>query len=40
VVFWAAVIVRALIKLVRLARPDWRDEVAIARADERANVLG
>ena len=40
VVFWAAVIVRALIKLVRLARPDWRDEVALARADERANVLG
>lgn len=40
VVFWAAVIVRALIKLVRLARPDWRDEVAIARADERASVLG
>ena len=40
VVFWAAVIVRALIKLVRLARPNWRDEVAIARAAERANVLG
>ena len=40
VVFWAAVIVRALLKLVRLASPRWREEVALVRADERANVLG
>jgi TRAP-type C4-dicarboxylate transport system permease small subunit len=40
VIYWAAVIVRAAFKLVRLAGPNWRDEVAIARADERANVLG
>lgn len=40
VVFWAAVVVRAVVKLVRLAGPNWRDEVAIASADERANVLG
>jgi TRAP-type C4-dicarboxylate transport system permease small subunit len=40
VVFWAAVVVRAVLKLVRLAGPQWRDEVAIVGADERANVLG
>jgi TRAP-type C4-dicarboxylate transport system permease small subunit len=40
VVFWAAVIVRAALKLIRLAGPNWRDEVAIVSADERANVLG
>ena len=40
VVFWAAVVVRAAIKLVRLAGPNWRQEVSVARADERANVLG
>ena len=40
VVFWVAVIVRAGLKLIRLAGPNWRDEVAIVRADERANVLG
>jgi len=40
VIFWIAVIVRALVKFVRLAGPGWRDEVALARADERANVLG
>ena len=40
VVFWVSVIVRAALKLVRLARPNWRDEVAVVRADERANVLG
>src|SRR5262245_34076518 len=40
VVFWAAVIVRAVARLVRLAGPGWRDEVAIARPDERASVLG
>jgi TRAP-type C4-dicarboxylate transport system permease small subunit len=40
VIFWASVIVRALFKLVRLVGPGWREEVALARADERANVLG
>jgi TRAP-type C4-dicarboxylate transport system permease small subunit len=40
VIFWAAVVVRAVLKLVRLAGPNWRDEVALVRADERANVLG
>ena len=40
VVFWAAVIVRAVIKLIRLLGPGWRDEVALVRPDERANVLG
>lgn len=40
VVYWAAVIVRALFKLARLAGRNWRDEVAVVRADERANVLG
>ena len=40
VIFWAAVAVRALAKLARLAGHNWRDEVAVAGADERANVLG
>lgn len=40
VVFWAAVIVRAVVKLVRLLGPGWRDEVALVRPDERSNVLG
>jgi len=40
VVFWAAVVVRAVVKLIRLAGPNWRNEVAIVGADERANVLG
>ena len=40
VIYWTAVIVRALFKLVRLAGPNWRDEVAPVRADERGNVLG
>ena len=40
VIYWAAVIVRAVFKLVRLAGPKWRDEVAVVSADERANVLG
>ena len=40
VVFWAAVVVRAGIKLIRLLGPNWRDEVALVGADERANVLG
>ena len=40
VIFWIAVVVRALLKLIRLAGPNWRDDVALASADERANVLG
>ncbi len=40
VIFWSAVILRAVIKLVRLARPNWRDEVAVLRPDEHTNVLG
>jgi len=40
VVFWISVIVRAALKLARLAGPNWRSEVAVMRADERANVLG
>ena len=40
VVFWAAVIVRSLARLIRLFGPHWRDEVAVVRPDERANPLG
>jgi TRAP-type transport system small permease protein len=40
VVYWAAVIARAALKLVRLSGPHWRNEVATVSADERANVLG
>jgi TRAP-type transport system small permease protein len=40
VIYWAAVIVRALARLVRLAGPHWRAEVAPVRADERADPLG
>jgi TRAP-type C4-dicarboxylate transport system permease small subunit len=40
VIFWAAVVVRALLKLIRLAGPNWRDNVAVTPPDERANVLG
>jgi TRAP-type transport system small permease protein len=40
VVFWAAAVVRAVLKLIRLAGPNWREEVAIVGPDERANVLG
>jgi TRAP-type C4-dicarboxylate transport system permease small subunit len=40
VIFWTAVIVRALVKLVRLAGSNWQEEVALMRADERGNVLG
>ena len=39
VIYWAAVIVRAAFKLVRLAGPNWRDEVT-ASSDDSANVLG
>jgi TRAP-type transport system small permease protein len=40
VIFWAAVVVRAVLKLVRLAGNNWRDEVTVTPPDERANVLG
>jgi TRAP-type C4-dicarboxylate transport system permease small subunit len=40
VIYWIAVIVRAVARLVRLAGPHWRAEVAIQRPDERANPLG
>ena len=40
VVFWCGVILRAAAKFVRLAGPNWRAEVALARPDERANILG
>lgn len=39
-VYWVAVIVRAVAKFVALARSDWRARVADAAPDERANVLG
>jgi len=40
VVYWVAVIVRALAKLVQLLGPGWRGAVARAAPDERANLLG
>lgn len=40
VVYWSAVIVRALVKLARLAGPGWRAEVAAPPPDERASLLG
>ena len=40
VVYWAAVIVRALVKLARLVAPGWRREVSAVPPDERANLLG
>jgi TRAP-type C4-dicarboxylate transport system permease small subunit len=39
-VYWAAVVVRAAARLVRLLGPDWRKAVALAAPDERANLLG
>jgi TRAP-type transport system small permease protein len=39
VIYWGAVIVRALARLVRLAGPHWRAEVAPALPDERADPL-
>lgn len=39
VIYWAAVIVRAIARLVRLAGPHWRVQVAPTRADERADPL-
>jgi TRAP-type C4-dicarboxylate transport system permease small subunit len=40
VIYWCSVIVRAAARLVRLAGPNWRAEVAPARADERTSILG
>jgi TRAP-type transport system small permease protein len=40
VIYWVAVIVRSLARLVRLAGPHWRMQVAPTRADERADPLG
>jgi TRAP-type C4-dicarboxylate transport system permease small subunit len=39
-VYWAAVVVRAATRLVRLCAPNWREAVALAAPDERANLLG
>lgn len=38
--YWAAVVIRAVFKLVRLFGPNWRSAVALAPPDERSNVLG
>jgi TRAP-type C4-dicarboxylate transport system permease small subunit len=40
VIYWCSVIVRAAARLIRLAGPDWRAEVAPPRADERTSILG
>ena len=39
-VYWLAVIVRALDKFLLLASNGWREHVAGIRVDEKANVLG
>jgi TRAP-type transport system small permease protein len=39
-VYWAAVVVRAGVKLVRLCGPRWREAVALTAPDARANLLG
>ena len=39
-VYWAAVVVRAAARLVRLCSPNWRAAVALTAPDERANLLG
>ena len=39
-VYWAAVVVRAAAKLIRLCGPNWRRAVALAAPDERSNILG
>jgi TRAP-type C4-dicarboxylate transport system permease small subunit len=39
-VYWLAVIVRALDKLILLLGRDWRARVADIAADEKSNVLG
>ena len=38
--YWTAVVIRAVFKLVRLFGPNWRNAVALAPPDERSNVLG
>ena len=40
VVYWGAVIVRALSAAARLCGPRWRQEVATGQSDQRSNVLG
>ena len=40
IVYWLAVIVRAAAKFVVLCGRNWREAVAVAAPDERANVLG
>ncbi len=40
IVFWCAVIVRAAVKLARLAGAGWRRAVARTPPDERAGLLG
>jgi TRAP-type C4-dicarboxylate transport system permease small subunit len=40
VVYWIAVIVRAVVRFIALCRSDWRSHVASAPPDERASVLG
>jgi TRAP-type C4-dicarboxylate transport system permease small subunit len=39
-VYWVAVCVRAIAKFAALCGPRWREHVASAQPDERANVLG
>jgi TRAP-type C4-dicarboxylate transport system permease small subunit len=39
-VYWAAVVIRAGARLVRLLGPNWRSAVALAAPDERSNLLG
>jgi TRAP-type C4-dicarboxylate transport system permease small subunit len=40
VVYWLAVIVRAVAQLARVVGPHWRDHVATVAPDERGNLLG
>ena len=40
IIYWLAVIVRAIDKLLRLGSRDWRTEVQDLAPDEKANVLG
>lgn len=40
IIYWLAVIVRAIDKLLRLGSVDWRAEVQDQAPDEKANVLG
>ncbi|OVZ55572.1 hypothetical protein CDO46_11295 [Pigmentiphaga sp. NML030171] len=40
VVYWVAVIVRAVIQFWQLLRPDWRERVADDAPEENSNILG